>query len=168
MPVRPLESSVISLVRVDNRLIHGQVVEAWLPALKAERIVVADDESARSPLVRSAMALAVQSDVEVKIQSIHEVDFKNAAQDTTRTLMLFRDVAGVRSALALGLSTQVVNLGNVHFGMGRKAVSSSVFLAPDEVESLEQMASTGITVEARALPSDKPMGLLEIAQKVRG
>ncbi|HEX8536183.1 MAG TPA: PTS sugar transporter subunit IIB, partial [Cystobacter sp.] len=50
---------MISLVRVDNRLFHGQVVEAWLPHLKVSRVIVADDEAAASPLVRAAMALAV-------------------------------------------------------------------------------------------------------------
>ena len=49
---------MITLVRVDNRLIHGQVVEAWLPHLKVQRVVVADDEAASSPLIRAAMALA--------------------------------------------------------------------------------------------------------------
>jgi len=159
---------VIALVRVDNRLIHGQVVEAWLPELKAERIVVADDESAKSPLVRAAMALAVQNSVEVEIQPIAHVDFLGAAADQRRTLVLFRDVAGVKDALGRGLVAQTVNLGNVHFGTGRRAVSASVFLTPEEVSELERMASTGITVEARALPSDKPLGLPEIAQKVRG
>ncbi len=52
---------MISLVRVDNRLIHGQVVEAWLPHLKVSRVVVADDEAASSPLVRAAMSLAAAS-----------------------------------------------------------------------------------------------------------
>ena len=50
---------MISLVRVDNRLIHGQVVEAWLPHLKVSRVVVADDEAAQSPLIRAAMGMAV-------------------------------------------------------------------------------------------------------------
>ena len=74
-PPGRFETTVISLVRVDNRLIHGQVVEAWLPHLKVARVVVADDEAAGSPLIRAAMALAVQSAIEVLIQPLGAVDF---------------------------------------------------------------------------------------------
>ena len=61
---------MISLVRVDNRLIHGQVVEAWLPHLKVARVVVADDEAAHSPLIRAAMGLAVPAELEVHIHPL--------------------------------------------------------------------------------------------------
>ena len=71
---------MISLVRVDNRLIHGQVVEAWLPHLKVSRVVVADDEAAASPLIRAAMGLAVQSAIEVQIQPLAQVDFAALVQ----------------------------------------------------------------------------------------
>ena len=64
---------MISLVRVDNRLIHGQVVEAWLPHLKVGRVVVADDEAASSPLIRAAMGLAVSNNVSVDIQPLEQV-----------------------------------------------------------------------------------------------
>ena len=51
----------VALVRVDNRLVHGQVLEAWLPALDAEGILVADDEAAGNVLARSAMARSTPS-----------------------------------------------------------------------------------------------------------
>ena len=72
---------MITLVRVDNRLIHGQVVEAWLPHLKVSRVVVADDEAASSPLIRAAMALAVQSAIEVQILPLAQVDFAALSKD---------------------------------------------------------------------------------------
>ena len=50
---------MIALVRVDNRLVHGQILEAWMPRLRATALVVADDDAARSPLARAAMTLAV-------------------------------------------------------------------------------------------------------------
>ena len=50
---------MIALVRVDNRLLHGQILEAWLPRLGAREVVVADDDAAASPLARAAMTLAL-------------------------------------------------------------------------------------------------------------
>ena len=61
------ESAGVALVRVDNRLVHGQVLEAWLPALGAHGILVADDEAAGNVLARSAMALAIPPKVSFQV-----------------------------------------------------------------------------------------------------
>lgn len=157
---------MISLVRVDNRLIHGQVVETWLPHLKAQRVVVADDEAAASPLIRAAMGLAVQGTVEVQVLPVREVDFTALSEDPVRTLVLVRDVASMLSAKERGLQPEHVNLGNVHFAAGRKQVSPSVFLSPAEVEQLRSLAEAGVEVEARAVPSDRAVGLDEMEGRV--
>lgn len=156
---------MISLVRVDNRLIHGQVVEAWLPHLKVSRVVVADDEAASSPLIRAAMALAVQSAVEVRVEPLAEVDFAALSQDGVRTLVLLRDVAAVPFAKAHGLALEHLNLGNVHFGTGRRQVSPSVFLAESELRTLQGLASEGVRVEARAVPAEKPVELADLTER---
>jgi mannose/fructose/N-acetylgalactosamine-specific phosphotransferase system component IIB len=156
---------VITLVRVDNRLIHGQVVEAWLPFLKVSRVVVADDEAASSPLIRAAMALAVQSAIEVQILPLAQVDFAALSRDGVRTLVLLRDVASVPFAFAHGLSMEELNLGNVHFGTGRRQVSPSVFLAEAELKALQQLSAQGVRVEARAVPAEKPVELLDLTER---
>ena len=156
---------MITLVRVDNRLIHGQVVEAWLPHLKVQRVVVADDEAASSPLIRAAMALAVQSAIEVQIQPLAEVNFAALTKDGVRTLVLLRDVAAVPFAFDHGLAMDHLNLGNVHFGAGRRQVSPSVFLAEAEVKALQSLAEKGVRVEARAVPSEKAVELGELTER---
>ncbi len=156
---------MISLVRVDNRLIHGQVVEAWLPHLKVSRVVVADDEAASSPLVRAAMALAVQSAIEVQILPLAQVDFAGISKDPVKTLVLLRDVAAVPFAQAHGLKVEELNLGNVHFGTGRRQVSPSVFLAESELQALQRLAGEGVRVEARAVPAEKPVELADLQER---
>lgn len=156
---------MIALVRVDNRLIHGQVVEAWLPYLKVSRVVVADDEAASSPLIRAAMALAVQSAIEVQIQPLAQVDFAALSRDTVRTLVLLRDVAAVPFAKAHGLALEHLNLGNVHFGTGRRQVSPSVFLAEAELHALQGLAREGVKVDAQAVPAEKPVELLDLSER---
>lgn len=156
---------MITLVRVDNRLIHGQVVEAWLPFLKVSRVVVADDEAASSPLIRAAMALAVQSAIEVQILPLAQVDFAALSKDGVRTLVLLRDVASVPFAFAHGLSMEELNLGNVHFGTGRRQVSPSVFLAEAELKALQQLAEQGVRVAARAVPAEKAVDLPDLTER---
>jgi PTS system mannose-specific IIB component len=156
---------VILLVRVDNRLIHGQVVEAWLPRLKANRMVVADDEASQSPLVRAAMALAVPPTVNVEIQALLAVPYPALLEDSARTLILIRDVEGVLSARGKGLRLSHLNLGNIHYGVGRRKVSASVFLSKQELEQLKTLAEQGVEVEARGVPTDAPVSLAEMVDR---
>ena len=156
---------MISLVRVDNRLIHSQVVEAWLPKLRANRMVVADDEAYHSPLVRAAMGLAVPPAVEVRIQPLTEVDYPALFEDPSRTLLLVRDVAGVLAAEGKGLKLTHLNLGNIHYGPGRRKVSASVFLSKEELNQLGRLFEGGVKIEARGVPTDAPVEFPEMVYR---
>jgi hypothetical protein len=67
---------MIALARIDERLVHGQVLVGWVPHLGARRVVVADDEAARSPLARAAMSLALPPGVEASVDALGTVDWE--------------------------------------------------------------------------------------------
>ncbi|HEY3448225.1 MAG TPA: PTS sugar transporter subunit IIB [Myxococcales bacterium] len=159
---------MIALVRVDNRLIHGQVVEAWLPELKPARILVADDGAAGNALTRAAMGLAVPPPVKVDIMPVGTADFAAAVASPERVLVLLRDVAAALSARERGLEISRLNLGNVHFAPGRVQVSSSVYLSPSELVALRALAASGAVIDVRAIPKEKALGMSEIEAKLAG
>lgn len=158
---------MINLVRIDNRLIHGQVIETWVPHLKAGRVVVADDEAAGSPLIRAAMGLAAHRSMEVRVLPLGEVDWPSLSADPVRTLVLLREIGAALSAQANGLALARLNVGNVHFAPGRVQITPSVFLSPTEAKTLIDLAGEGVAVEVRAVPSDRPMGPAEVRARVR-
>ena len=156
----------VALVRVDNRLVHGQVLEAWLPALDAQGILVADDEAAGNVLARSAMALAIPPGITFEVLRLQAATEMlrpgGSGPRSPRTLVLLRDV---RDAVALhesGVPMPLLNLGNVHFAAGRKQVAASVFLDAGELEALEKLEKRGTRVEVRAVPSEPPMRLPQV------
>ncbi len=148
---------MIVLSRIDSRLVHGQVIEAWLPHTRAERIVVADDTAAADSIARAAMGLALPEGVKLIVQRVADVDFAAMSNDPVRTLVLFRDVASLLAARERGFAPASVNLGNVHAGPGRAAVSRSVFLSADEVALLGEIKRAGSVVAAQAIPADAPI-----------
>jgi len=161
---------VIALVRVDNRLLHGQILETWVPLLKVRSIVVADDEAAGSPLARAAMTLALPPDLPASIQPLGGVDWAALAAGPVRVLVLLRDLPDLERAVAGGLGPAQaprINLGNVHFTAGRLPVTPSVFLSPGEMEAVERLAHAGFEVEARAIPSDAPVSAEEMARRYK-
>jgi PTS system mannose-specific IIB component len=165
------EPAGVALVRVDNRLVHGQVLEAWLPALAAHGILVADDEAAGNVLARSAMSLAIPPKVSFQVLRL------DAAADllkpggkgpqAARTLVLLRDIRDVVALHDKGVPIPKLNLGNVHFGAGRQQVAPSVFLGAEELSALERLAAQGTEVEARAVPGERPLSLPEIKARFR-
>jgi N-acetylgalactosamine PTS system EIIB component len=158
---------VIALVRVDNRLLHGQVLETWIPRLHIHTVVVADDEAAGSTLARAAMTLCVPTEIEVRIEPLTGLDLAALAAAAGPVLLLVRDVPSllvVARALTPALAAHL-NLGNVHYAPGRRPVTPSVFLEAGELAALRSLAAAGFAVEARAIPSDPPAGLDEMERR---
>jgi PTS system mannose-specific IIB component len=159
---------VIALVRADNRLLHGQVLETWLPRLGVREVVVADDEAASSALARAAMTLCVPPEVPVRIAPIVSLDWAALAAAPGPVLVLVRDIAQLAQAHAAGLTPSLaprLNIGNVHFGPGRRSVTPSVFLSEDELRTLRELASAGFEIELRAVPAEAPAGIDEIERR---
>jgi PTS system mannose-specific IIB component len=154
---------VIVLSRIDNRLIHGQVIEAWLPHLRVRRLVVADDATAVDALAQAAMGLAVPESVEVVHVTVDGLDAKALSADAVPTLILFRDVASAVRARQHGLPDGRLTVGNVHAGPGRQAVSRSVFLSTDEAAQLDALGASGMDVVIQAVPSEAPQRLTKAA-----
>jgi PTS system mannose-specific IIB component len=159
---------VIALVRVDNRLLHGQILETWIPRLGIREVVVADDEAASSDLARAAMTLCVPPELPVRVVPVEGLRPVDLAAARGPVLLLLREVAALARAAAAGLTPALaptVNLGNVHFSAGRSPVTPSVFLSAEEVATLRALADAGFAIEARAIPSEAPAGMDEIERR---
>lgn len=147
---------MILLTRIDSRLVHGQVLEAWVPHLKVSRLVVADDEAAGNPLMRAAMMMALPADLEALVARVDQTNFPKLAEDRVPTLVLLRDVAALVTARRFGLPAGPLNVGNVHAGMNRKQLTRSVFLTDDERRELK---GSGMLATVQAVPSDPPVAV---------
>jgi mannose/fructose/N-acetylgalactosamine-specific phosphotransferase system component IIB len=159
----------VLLVRVDNRLVHGQVLEAWLPALEAQGILVADDEAAGNLLARSAMALAIPPRVKFDVMPLSAAAAilrpGGKGPSSPRTLVLLREVRDAAALRDAGVQVPQLNLGNVHFAAGRKQVSPSIFLDAAELATLARLAEQGTDVEARAVPAEPPLTLAALRSR---
>lgn len=158
---------MISLVRVDNRLLHGQILETWVPRLKIARVVVVDEEAAASPLARAAMTLCLPPELSAEVVAPGRMDYAALAAAPAPVLILLREVGDLARAVADGLSpslARTVNLGNVHYAAGRRPVTPSVFLSAEELAAVLRLEAAGFEVEARAVPSEAPASARDLAR----
>ena len=157
----------IVLFRVDERLIHGQVVVGWGGPLHADRIVVVDDALAASAWEQELYCLGVPPEIEARFVSVQGARdaFAGWAGVGHRTIVLVRDVATARRLAEHGLLRGVeVNLGGVHHAAGRTALLPYLHLTGEEMESLREIGASGATVTARDLPANRGVSLEELAR----
>ncbi len=155
----------IVLFRVDERLIHGQVVVGWGGPLHADRIVVVDDAIAGSPWEQELYCLGVPPEIEARFVSVDAArkELPGWRADGRRVIVLVRDVATARRLAEGGLlEGEEVNLGGIHHAEGRTRVLPYLHLTPDERKSLEEIAAAGAAVSARDLPGSRRVPLDEL------
>lgn len=159
----------IVLARVDNRLVHGQILSAWLPRLAADALLVLDDEAARNTLVRSAMEIAIPPELQFEVAPVAQANHAlGRIPAASRTVVLLRDVNDAIRAIDDGLPIRSLNLGNVHHSHERHPVTASVYLSVDELEALSELVRNGVDVELRTLPGEQPMPLEAIQRRLDG
>ncbi|MFQ6045066.1 MAG: PTS system mannose/fructose/N-acetylgalactosamine-transporter subunit IIB [Gemmatimonadales bacterium] len=154
----------VDLVRVDDRLIHGQVVVGWVQAMGVRRIVLVNDEVCNSQWERDLMKLGVPPDLEVEFVSVEEAAacFPEWVQDGKRTIVLLADIATLVQLYERHAPVMKVNIGGVHDDVGRKERLSYVYLTDDEVRQLRRLIDDGIAVTAQDVPTAKPVALGEL------
>ena len=132
--------------RVDNRLVHGQVIEGWLPYVAARHLIVANDAMSADLLQQQIVSLAVPEQV-----AIHFVPVAALLE----SLVLFADCQDARRALESGVDIRALNIGNLHYAPGKIQVFPHVALSEQDREDLRAMLQQQVELDFRCVPSDK-------------
>ena len=156
----------ISLYRIDDRLIHGQVVVGWGQPLNIRLLVLVDDLVASSDWEKELYRMAVPPDVEVRFVDVATAirDHAKYASDPRPGLLLTGDISSmyrlVKGVKAIGS----VNLGGIHHRAGRSEKLRYIFLTPDEERQLRELEAAGVEVTAQDVPSARAVPLPEVLE----
>jgi len=150
----------VVLYRVDERLIHGQVVVGWGHELRPDRYIVVDDAIAESEWEQELYALGAPQG-EVGFVSVADArDRLDAwATEAARTVLLTRDIASMRSLLDGRSAGVAVNLGGVHAGSDRTYALEYLYLTERDRMDLRELERQGAVVTARNLPDAQQVPL---------
>ena len=142
------------LARIDCRLIHGQVVETWVPHTKADTLVVANDDLTENPFLRSVMELAVPPGVRIRFCRLRDTAavLSEAEQHGERSILLVASAADALTLRKEGVRFDHLNIGNLHFAAGKVMISPSVFFSPEDFEALRWFRAHGVSVHIQGTP----------------
>ncbi len=148
---------MITLVRVDDRLLHGQVIHAWVPSTASDMLVVVADESAQDILEKELSGFASDYGFEIKILDCRAagIFLKNPALEGRRIMVVLSSIAAAVNIYDAGFYFTRLNIGNIHHADYKTKLSSSVMITEAEQSALERLVSSGVTLDVMALPEDK-------------
>ncbi len=155
----------IRLCRIDDRLIHGQVVLGWARALGITRIVLADDAVAASPWEQELYRMGVPAELQLSFLDVAQARglLPEWQRGADAVLILTGDVDSMARLLAGVADPPPVNVGGVHHRPGRTERLPYVFLSDGEWEGLRALAAAGVEVTAQDVPGAGPVALGSLA-----
>lgn len=148
---------MISLVRVDDRLVHAQVVVGWIEYLRCLRVLVVDDEIADDPDRVDLFRMVVPQEVELDAMpaGTFAARWDELSSSADPVLILFATPLSLEAAVRLGVRPKEVNLGGMHVSPGRRSWIHGLYASDTEIAAIRKMAGMGIDFEIRLIPTAK-------------
>lgn len=144
----------IVLVRIDNRLVHGQVGGPWSASLDVNVLIVVDDEVAMDPLQQRLMEFVAKSN-NIRIRFFSLEGFKEALKESgphTKMFVVVRNVQTAAKLVQMGVPIEDVNLGNMHYEKGKIPLSRKVYVNEEDAEALQVLLDNHVKCFMQDVP----------------
>ena len=159
----------IAAVRIDTRLLHGQVATAWTKQIAPNRIIVVSDgvahDELRKTMIEQAAPPGVPANV-VPISKMVEVA-KDPRFGATKAFLLFETPQDLLKCIEGGVDIKKVNIGSMAHSVGKVVVTNAIAMGEDDVKTLEELKARGVEFEARKVPSDSSEDIDAMLRKAK-
>jgi len=150
---------MIVLVRVDDRLLHGQIICSWVPHLKADALIVASDDAVKDVMTNQIMKACACGELSVTVLSVDEAIGRArrcAESGDERAIVILGDIKDALRLYKGGVRFNSLNLGNVHHESGGRVFSSSVALNLEDEACIGELEAGGVEIDIRDVPGRSP------------
>ena len=157
----------IALLRVDERLIHGQVTMGWARSTSADLLLAINDRVAKDPMQRNVMMMAAPPGTEIIIMSVDEAaqSIKQNKWPNASILLLVRNPEDVVRLIEQGIEIKKINVGGVRQPEATIKLTKEVSATPQELEAWKKLDSMGVKMEVQWLPGQGITNLNDIVRK---
>ena len=159
----------IAAVRIDTRLLHGQVATAWTKQIAPDRIIVVSDgvahDQLRKTMIEQAAPPGVPANV-VPISKMIEVS-RDPRFGATKAFLLFETPQDLLKCIEGGVDIKKANIGSMAHSVGKAVVTNAIAMDNADVETLEALHAKGVALEARKVPSDSPISYEDLIKKAK-
>jgi len=147
---------MVILIRVDDRLLHGQIICSWVPFTRAQALMVASDEAAGDRLVSDIIAACGNKELHVYVKSLRDaVEYVENGPTEERIMLVVGDLRDAMRLYDGGLRFNDLNLGNIHHE-GRR-IAPSITVDQDDEGIMDRFDALGVRIEIRDVPKNEPV-----------
>lgn len=150
-------------VRMDERLIHGQVAGIWAPSLHTQRIIVINHEAAADTLQKSSLRMAAPTSMRLSVLPVESAakNIRSGKYGKQRLFLVFKNPTDVLRYLKAGGKLTHVNVGNMSYKEGSKDITKSIKVLDEEIDVFESIAAMDINVTAQLVPNDPVIDFMD-------
>lgn len=159
----------IIAVRIDGRLIHGQVANLWTTSLNANRIMVIDDEIIKSDIQKTALKLAKPAGVNLSILGTQKAATNIIAgkYDSQRLFIVVKRPETLERIKELGAPISEINVGNMSQTDDTQHLSQSINVDAAAYASFENLLKQGVKITAQMVPSDNSVNFTDLLKNYK-
>lgn len=154
-------------IRIDDRLLHGQVVAFWSNSLKVSRIMVANDEVAENELQKTVLRMAAPTGIKTSLIPIAKAA-ENISLDKyegQRVLLILKNPQDALRLMELGLTIKHINVGNMANRPNTTQYKRSISLTTEELADFRKLDSLGVRLTAQMVPEESESSLMSFLNK---
>lgn len=154
---------MIVFLRVDHRLLHGQVAFSWTQYVGADCILIANDRVPNDELRKTTIKMAKPPAVKLVIKNIADAieAIKSGVTDKYKLFIVVESVADACCLASAVDEIKSINLGGIKAKEGSKNISKAINLLAEEIKQLQQLVGDGVEVEIRQVPGDRKQLFME-------
>lgn len=157
----------IRLVRIDDRLIHGQVATVWTKSTNVNRILVISDAVAHDTLRKALLVQAAPPGVKVNVITVEKmIDvFADQRFANLKVMLLFTNPEDVKRVVEGNVILKSVNIGGMSFTSGKRMITNAVAVNQADIAAFKYLHNQGIVLEIRKVVADNQVDLMELLKK---
>lgn len=153
---------MIVFCRIDDRLIHGQVVTTWVNVKNIESIIVVNDKVAGDKIQKNILAMAAPAGIKVHAFGVKQfADITKKQPIKKRTMLLFTNSIDVLELVNYGVEIPGLNIGGMRYQEGRKQLTKALSVTPEEA-AFKELLEKGIDVTIQMVPNDEKKDIKEV------
>lgn len=150
----------INVARIDDRLIHGQVITTWVKNYDIEQVLIINDKAAADKVQQSVLTMSAPPGLKVLVFGVQQfIDILKKTPIKKRTMLLFTNSIDVNALIEGGLELEKLNVGGMRMQDGRHQLSRAVSVTPEEEQAFRNIISNNVEVEVQMVPKDPVVDL---------
>lgn len=153
---------MITIARIDERLIHGQVAHAWTVAYKSEAIMVIDDKISQDQFQKSLLNMACPAGIKCLICSESNAPELLKKYESRKIFIVVKHPKTLLNLVKNGVALNSINVGGLYFSDGRRQIAKTIFLDEEMVSIFKELDQLGVKLETRTTPTDTELDLMQI------